>query len=79
MVNFIQNITEFVFTISTIITPIYRFPVSKNLKSLKLVLSKSMQCDRRKSIMIFVSWKFSEIGSGTIKGTDYSVGHGIKT
>lgn len=78
MVNFIQKITGFVFTISTIITPIYRFPASKNL-GLKLALSKSMQCDRRKSIMIFASGKFSEIGSGTVKGTDYSVGHGIKT
>ena len=28
-----------------------------------------MQCDRRKSVIIFVSGKFSELGAGINKGT----------
>ena len=38
---------------------------------LALVMFNSMQCDKGKSVIIFASWKFSEMGAETTnRGTD---------
>lgn len=47
----------------------YDFTITQTL-GLALVLFKSIQCDRRKSVIIFISGKFSEMGEGTNKRTD---------
>ena len=59
-----------------IITPRYRFTASKNI-GLTLVLLNSMQYDRPKPFVIFISGKLFETGAG-INERHTSLGYGIK-